>query len=70
MDKVRQVCSNALSIRRAQNIRTRLPLNEIIVAGPQSDLVKGFEDVIKDEVNVKNVRIELDGSAFGSKNLI
>lgn len=69
MDKVRQVCSNALSIRRAQNIRTRLPLNEIVVAGPQSDLVKGFEDVIKDEVNVKNVRIELDGSAFGSKKL-
>ncbi len=69
MDKVRDVCSNALSIRRAQSLRTRLPLNELVIAGPQADLVKGFEDVIKDEVNLKNVRVELDGSGFGSKKL-
>lgn len=69
MDKVRDVCSNALSIRRAQNLRTRLPLNELVIAGPQSDLVQGFEEVIKDEVNVKNVRIELDGSSYGAKKL-
>ena len=69
MDLVREVCSNALAIRRAANLRTRLPLNEIIVSGPRALLVERFADIIKDEINVKNIRIESDASAYGKQKL-
>jgi len=69
MDLSRSVCSNALSIRRAQNLRTRLPLAELIVAGPRASIVERFSDIIKDEVNVKSVTTKADASAYGNEKL-
>lgn len=69
MDLVREICSNALAIRRAANLRTRLPLNEIVVSGPRALLAQRFADTIKNEVNVKNIRFETDASEFGKQKL-
>lgn len=69
MDMVREICSNALAIRRAANLRTRLPLSEVVVSGPRALLAQRFADTIKNEVNVKNIRFETDASEYGKQKL-
>lgn len=69
MDMVREICSNALAIRRAANLRTRLPLAELVISGPRAMLAERFSDTIANEVNVKNVRFETDASEFGKQKL-
>ncbi len=69
MDLVREICSNALAIRRAANLRTRLPLNEVVISGPRALLAERFADTIKNEVNVKHIRFETDASGFGKEKL-
>ena len=69
MDMVREICSNALAIRRAANLRTRLPLNELVISGPRALLAERFADTIKNEVNVKNIRFETDASEYGKQKL-
>ena len=56
MDRVRDVCNAALSIRNKLNIRVRQPLKELRIEGVHASTVIAFgEQIIKDEVNVKNV---------------
>jgi isoleucyl-tRNA synthetase len=55
MDQVRNVCSAGLSLRESNNLRTRLPLNSVTIAGNQADLLKEYAFLIKDELNIKNV---------------
>ena len=55
MDAVRDVCSAALSLRKATKLRVRLPLAELTVATPEADRLRRFENLITDEVNVKSV---------------
>jgi len=55
MDRVRQVCSAAHSVRKAQGLRARLPLTALTVAAPDAALLAPFEELIKDEVNVKEL---------------
>jgi isoleucyl-tRNA synthetase len=57
MDRVREVCSAAHSVRKAQGLRARLPLASLTVAAPDADLLAPFADLIADEVNVKDVRL-------------
>jgi isoleucyl-tRNA synthetase len=57
MDRVRQVCSSAHSVRKAQGLRARLPLASLTVAAPDAASLAPFEDLIKDEVNVKSLRL-------------
>ncbi|MDQ1421034.1 MAG: isoleucyl-tRNA synthetase [Acidimicrobiaceae bacterium] len=57
MDRVRQVCSAAHSVRKAQGLRARLPLAALTVAAADAALLAPFEDLIKDEVNVKALRL-------------
>ncbi len=57
MDRVRQVCSAAHSIRKARGLRARLPLASLTVAAPDAASLAPFEDLIKDEVNVKSLRL-------------
>ena len=57
MDRVRDVCSAALALRAAENIRVRQPLSELVVAGSNCDLLEPYLDLIADEVNVKRVRL-------------
>jgi isoleucyl-tRNA synthetase len=57
MDRVREVCSVALSIRKAHSRRVRLPLSELVVSHPDSSELASFIDIIADEVNVKKVTL-------------
>ncbi|MCQ9384840.1 isoleucine--tRNA ligase [Brevibacterium sp. 50QC2O2] len=56
MDATRSVCSVGSSLRKAQKLRVRLPLNSLTVA---SDLELGadFTTIIADELNLKNVTV-------------
>jgi isoleucyl-tRNA synthetase len=55
MDRTRDVCSAASSVRKARNLRVRLPLEQLFVTGPGALALLPFEAIIKDEVNVKHV---------------
>ncbi|TKG66700.1 isoleucine--tRNA ligase [Prauserella endophytica] len=65
MDRVRQVCSSALSLRKANKLRVRLPLAKLLVAAEDSELLRPFADIIRDEVNVKSVGLTTDVAAHG-----
>nr|WP_157641235.1 isoleucine--tRNA ligase [Longispora albida] len=55
MDSVREVCSAALSLRKATGLRVRLPLQTLTVATPRAGALRPFADLVADEVNVKEV---------------
>ncbi len=57
MDLVREVCSAAHSIRKAHNLRARLPLSSLTIASDHSTKLEEFVELIADEVNVKEVRL-------------
>jgi isoleucyl-tRNA synthetase len=60
MDKVRDVCSTALSIRKANGRRVRLPLTTLTIATPELSGLDAFIDIVKDEVNVRNIEFRTD----------
>ena len=66
MDRVREVCSVALSIRKAHARRVRLPLSELTVSHSDAQQLNGFIDIIADEVNVKKVSLSHETSAAAS----
>ncbi len=65
MDRVRQVASSALSLRKARGLRVRLPLARLTVAAADAAALAPFADVLRDEVNVKEVVTSDDVAAFG-----
>ncbi|MFT4088405.1 MAG: isoleucine--tRNA ligase, partial [Gordonia sp. (in: high G+C Gram-positive bacteria)] len=65
MDEVQAVCSVASSVRKANKLRVRLPLNSLTVASSTADALAPFTDLIADEMNVKNVVLSGDVDAFG-----
>jgi isoleucyl-tRNA synthetase len=69
MDMVREVCSAAHSVRKANGLRARLPLNSLTVAGPGTDRLAPFRALIEDEVNVRTVSLEADAERFASSRL-
>ena len=69
MDMVREVCSAAHSVRKANGLRARLPLNSLTVAGPGSDRLAPFRSLIEDEVNVRVVSLEADADRFASRQV-
>jgi isoleucyl-tRNA synthetase len=60
MDRVRDVCSAALSVRKARGLRVRLPLARLDVVAPGAPALAPFRDLVADEVNVKDVRLTED----------
>jgi len=69
MDRVRDVCSTALAMRRTENVRVRQPLRALTIAGPQVERLHPFLDLIQDEVNVKEVRLSQEIERFASFQL-
>ena len=65
MDRVRQVASSALSLRKANKLRVRLPLASLVVAADDAELMAPFADILRDEVNVKAVELTTDVAAHG-----
>jgi len=57
MDRARAVCSTASALRKAAQLRARLPLASLTVVTPDSTALRAFSAVVRDEVNVKDVRL-------------
>jgi isoleucyl-tRNA synthetase len=55
MDAIRDVASAALSLRKARGLRVRLPLASLTVATGDAPSLRPFQDLLADEVNVKDV---------------
>ena len=64
MDRVREVCSTALGLRKAKGVRVRQPLPSLTVAGADAGALEPFRELIADEVNVKDVRFSTDVGQF------
>ena len=62
MDIVREVCSAGHSVRKAKDLRARLPLASVTVAGPRALSLEPYGDLIADELNVKEVYLRSDVS--------
>jgi isoleucyl-tRNA synthetase len=69
MDAVRDVCSAALSVRKATRRRVRLPLRTLTVATPNATALEPFADLVADEVNVKQVVFTADVASYCEKVL-
>ena len=62
MDQVREVCSAGSALRKAASLRTRLPLASLTVVVADPAALEGFESLVADELNLKQVRL-LDAAA-------
>jgi isoleucyl-tRNA synthetase len=69
MDQVRDVCSAASSLRKAKQLRVRLPLPKLIVAVHDPEQLRPFVDLIADELNVKAVELTDDIASYGRFDL-
>ncbi|HEV2781974.1 MAG TPA: isoleucine--tRNA ligase [Actinophytocola sp.] len=69
MDRVRQVCSAALSLRKTARLRVRLPLARLVVAAADAPVLEPFVALISDEVNVKAVELTTDVAEYGHVEL-
>ncbi|MGB7363393.1 MAG: isoleucine--tRNA ligase [Rhodococcus sp. (in: high G+C Gram-positive bacteria)] len=70
MDEVRSVCGAALSLRKARNLRVRLPLQELTVASDNAERLRPYAGLIADEVNVKDVQLTNDVDVHGRFELV
>ena len=69
MDAVRDVCSAALSVRKAHGRRVRLPLASLTIASPLAHELENFLDIVQDEVNIREVLLRTDVDAVASHEL-
>jgi isoleucyl-tRNA synthetase len=69
MDLVRAVCSTALGLRKARQLRVRLPLAGLTVAHPDAQSLAPYAELIRDEVNVKAVTLSADPASIGTFEL-
>jgi len=69
MDLVRAVCSTALGLRKARQLRVRLPLARLVVAHPDAPSLAPYAELIRDEVNIKDVELSADPASLGTFEL-
>jgi isoleucyl-tRNA synthetase len=69
MDLVRAVCSTALGLRKSRQLRVRLPLTRLTVAHPDAAVLAPYAELIRDEVNVKDVTLSADPASLGTFEL-
>ncbi len=55
MDLVREICSQAHSLRKASGIRARLPLSSVTIVSPYNSDLTDYAQLIAEEINTKNV---------------
>ncbi|GAB2516640.1 isoleucine--tRNA ligase [Paramicrobacterium agarici] len=69
MDRVREISSVGQALRKQAGRRVRLPLAELTVVTPDASALAPFEDILRDELNVKNVTLvpltESSAAEFG-----
>ncbi|AZL15574.1 isoleucine--tRNA ligase [Rickettsiales endosymbiont of Stachyamoeba lipophora] len=70
MDKVKDICNTAHSIRNAANIRIRQPLGKLIIAGQNiKEQAAELNYIILDEANVKEVEFVENIESFATFKL-
>lgn len=69
MDFVRSISSTAKSIREEHHLRNRLPLASMTIAGEKANTLSDFIEVMKDEVNVKEIILNTDVESVATKFL-
>jgi isoleucyl-tRNA synthetase len=70
MQQARNICSTILSMRKAHGLRVRQPLASALVAQHGTvDLVAPHVDIIRDEVNVKDLELTTDVASHASFDL-
>lgn len=64
MDLVRILISLGRNVREQERIKVRQPLKEVILDGKNKEILKGLDDLIKEELNVKEIIFENDLSKY------
>ncbi|QWU14922.1 Isoleucyl-tRNA synthetase [Paenibacillus sophorae] len=64
MESARNIVELARNVRNETGIKTRQPLSELIVSIGYSFNVNEYEEIIKDEINVKSIVLETSDSGF------
>ncbi|HUC93117.1 MAG TPA: isoleucine--tRNA ligase [Paenibacillus sp.] len=64
MEATRQIVELARNVRNETGIKTRQPLSTLIVSLDREFDLAGYEDIIKDEINVKSIVVENSDSGF------
>ena len=67
MDFLQDLCSAAKFIREEKNLRNRLPLKSLTVVG--RELPAAYVEIIKDELNVKEVKFDNNLSSYADKKI-
>ena len=57
MDAVRELSSVANALRKKEKLRVRLPLARLTVVSPLAATLGQFEDILREELNVKSVEL-------------
>ncbi|MCY7412972.1 MAG: isoleucine--tRNA ligase [Salinibacterium sp.] len=58
MDRVRDVASAGLALRKARGLRVRLPLAKLTIVSQGTERLREFSDILKQELNVRQVDFE------------
>ncbi|WP_027091053.1 isoleucine--tRNA ligase [Cohnella thermotolerans] len=64
METVKNIVELARNVRNEAGIKTRQPLSELLVSLSGAFDVAGYEDIVKDEINVKRITLVTDDSGF------
>lgn len=64
MEAARRIVELARSLRNESGIKTRQPLSEVIVSLSQPFPLEQYEEIIKDEINVKRIVVQENDSGF------
>ena len=67
MDFVQDLCSTGKFIREEKNLRNRLPLGSLTVIG--AELTPAYQEIVKDELNVKEVKFDNNLDQYASKKI-
>ncbi|AYF96966.1 isoleucine--tRNA ligase [Protaetiibacter intestinalis] len=57
MDRVREIASSGLALRKARGLRVRLPLAGLTFVATDAAGLDGFADILREELNVKAVAL-------------
>ena len=64
MDLVRDLISIGRNVREETKIKVRQPLNEILLDGKNESIIGDLTDLIKEELNIKNIEFVSDLSTY------
>lgn len=67
MDFLQELCSAGKFIREEKNLRNRLPLASLTLIGHK--LSPAYQEIVKDELNVKEVKFDDNLSAYAEKKI-